>query len=109
MDSVMNESPTELQVLERTLLAIEKKVKKYAYSHLKRRAILKQWVAYQKHFQSLKENLLKKDALPLLDFNLVNKLKGLNEGIVEVTDDDGFFLLSDDVITFGKSIELEQI
>ncbi|WP_442638168.1 hypothetical protein [Rossellomorea marisflavi] len=94
----MNEIPTELQVLERTLLTIEKKLQKYAYAHLKRRAILKQWVAYQKHFQSLKQNLLRKDALPLLAFNLVNKLKGLNEGVVEVTSDDDFFILSDAVI-----------
>lgn len=99
MDSVMNESPTELQVLERTLLSIEKKVKKYAYSHLKRRAILKQWVAYQKHCRSLEANLLRKGALILLDVNLVDKLKGLNEGIVEVTNDDEFFHLSDAVIT----------
>lgn len=103
----MNEVSKETRDDMMLFREFDKMLQRYAYAHLLRRAILRQWTDYRKQY-SLIETLL----LDAKQYGMENKFfiecQNNLKTITKIENDDDFFLLSDSVIELSHLLVIKK-
>lgn len=103
----MNELSKETRDDMTLFREFDKMLQRYAYSHLLRRAILRQWMNYRKQYSLIETTLGDMYECGMENKSFIECRDNLKT-ITEIENDDDFFLLTDSIIELSHLLVIKK-